>query len=124
MAIAGNCVSAIQHITSQIKNRLDLQVNEAGGQLLGIIIEENSSRIKLHHTFMINGMLYFFNMSDSVPSRVPIPLGTVCSENDCKGKNATVNDQTPYRHLIVCLVHLSNTTRPDIAYSAGYFLVS
>lgn len=67
-------------------------------------------------------MLVFFGMKDCKPSRTPLPLGTCLNKplTSVDGEHDAFVGTTPFQQLVGCLLHLSSTTRPDIAYAAGY----
>ena len=67
-------------------------------------------------------MLHKFGMNSCKAVTTPLPEGISLSISQGpvdEGEQIVMN-RTPYRELVGCLLHLSNTTRPYIAFAAGY----
>lgn len=71
---------------------------------------------------MVQQMLHKFGMSDCKGTRTPA-LKNVVSDSSKKLPNEgefAKMEYVPYKELIGALLHLANTTRPDIAFITGY----
>lgn len=55
-------------------------------------------------------------------SKTPLSTGTYLRtmEDSALKISDIPDDITPYQQLVGCILHFSNTTRPDISYTAGY----
>lgn len=72
--------------------------------------------MKLHNAPMVKQLLKHFRMEDCKPVSTPLQAGVDLTTNEEK----EIVENTPYRQLIGALFHLSNTVRPDIAFSTNY----
>ena len=122
MKITGDDCGPINEVIDKISAQFAVRRVDSSSKFLGMAIEQSSATIKIHHKPLINRMLLFFLMEDCYSSRVPIHPGTDISISSFsrEGENTERMDGTPYRQLVGCLLHLTNTTRPDIAYTSNY----
>ena len=116
----GKCRDAVHHMTTLITNRFETRVEGQPSKFLGIGIEidSNVGEIRLHSTRMINHLLQTFGLSNARPASTPLPPGTVLY----KGTKAQLEPDVdmsniPYRQLVGSLLHIANTTRPDIMFA-------
>lgn len=118
LLVTGNSDAGIEHIISELKSAFTIRTCTDMGKFLGISIMKDAFGLKLHHKGMIERMLTFFNMVDCNPSSTPMPVGT----NLFSEVNAMdfCESEKPFQQLLGALMHLSNTTRPDISYAVSY----
>ena len=116
--ITGNDEPFMKEFISTLKKTFMVRDCQGTGKFLGISIEEKDGFVKLHHDGMIQRILKFFGMSECIPSSVPLPKGTDLFASNAGSVNC--KDEKPFQQLVGALLHLSNTTRPDISYAAAY----
>lgn len=120
-------VSSIDPGTQDVKRMLKrkFKMKDLGNinKILEINIGRNgeTGKMKLHQENYIKSLLEKFEMINSNPVRTPLEAGVKPSkslepifkeeERDMKSK--------PYRELVRSLIYLSNTIRPDLAYTAS-----
>lgn len=118
--MASNSAKVLTEFVRKLSERFPTHV-ETVNKFLGITLKESNDCIKIHHASLIEKMLRFFKMEDCNPTSVPLPLGTDLSTSmEDKKCDSDTTYHKPFSQLVGCLLHLSNTTRPDIAYTAGY----
>ena len=117
-------MAILTRIAQIIADRFEVRIKESVSRFLGIIIEQDSAKktVKIHSCSLIDRMIERFVMIDCKPAKNSLLEGIVLSVNmksvDEGEKSAL--ERTPYRQLVGCILHLTNTTRPDIAFAAGY----
>lgn len=66
---------------------------------------------------MTDRIVMQFNMQNSRPCAIPLPLGTILEKK--KPQDVSVKLSEKYWEIIGCTLYLSNTTRPDISFVVG-----
>ena len=116
--------SYLNAVASNIGNKFEVRIERSVTKFLGMIIERNDSdkSIKIHSRTMIDQMLQKFGMNSCKAATTPLPEGISLkiSQGPVDEGEQIVMNRTPYRELVGCLLHLSNMTRPEIAFAAGY----
>jgi hypothetical protein len=86
--------------------------------ILGMQIEHTSEHIIMHQEKYIDEMLQKFKMNDCKPVGTPILPGSdnKVDDSDVKPELST----HLYMQIIGSLLHLSNSTRPDIAHAVSF----
>lgn len=104
-----------------ICTRFTAMLSDGCLKFLVIFVETGMGITKLHHCPLTARILFYFGMDGCAPAKVPLPLGTDLniSRNVREGNSEDV-EKTPCLQLVVCLLHLSNRTRPRISYAVGY----
>ena len=110
-----------QKITTKYESRIESDITK----FLGIVIDRNKQLgiIKVSSGYMIDQMLEKFGMTKCKEANVPILQGMGMDYPDkmARGEGEFVPMQyVPYKHLVGALLHLANTTRPDIAFAASF----
>ena len=120
MKITGNNQSSIDEVIDQLSAQFAVRRLDSSSKFFGMAIEKSPAATKIHHEPLINRMLLFFSMEDCYSTRVPLHPGADLSISGVRreGESTKTMDGTPYRQLVGCLLHLANTTRPDIAYAS------
>ena len=114
----------LKELALQIAKAFEVRIERSVTKFLGMIVERDpvSKSIKIHSRSMIDQMMNKFGMENCKAVATPLPEGISLSVSQGpvnEGEQAVMN-RTPYRQLVGCLLHLSNTTRPDIAFASGY----
>ena len=68
--------------------------------------------------YTVQGILEKFNMKDCKPANTPMEIGMKLIKATIKEQKEAKN--LPYRTLIRCLMYLTSTTLPDIAYATNF----
>ena len=71
---------------------------------------------------MVEKILQKFSMENCRSVSTPLPAGCILPilpEQLGEGERILMSN-TPYRELVGCILHLANTTRPDIGFAASY----
>ena len=114
----------IEQVAIKFQNRFEIRIERNVTKFLGMIIEQDKVHgvIKLHSRTMIDQMLDKFGMDSGRALSNPLAEGISLSVSmgPVDEQEKILMERTPYRPLVGCLLHLANTTRPDIAYAAGY----
>ena len=115
--------SYVDAVASKISNKFEVRIERSVTIFLAIIIERNASdkSIKIHRRTMIYPMLHKFGMNSCKAATTPLPevvLFSISQRPVDEGEQIVMN-RKQYRKLVGCLFQLSNTTRSDIAFSAG-----
>lgn len=116
--------SFLDSLASQIANKFEVHIEKSVTKFLGVVAERDTldKSIKIHSRTMIDQMFQKFSMASCKTAATPLPEGMSLSisEGPVDEREQVAMNRTPYRELISCLLHLSNTTRPEIAFAAGY----
>eukprot|EP00253_Pinus_taeda_P031636 PITA_31636 len=107
-------------IVLQIFNMKDLS---AANYILGMEIKRDRAKRKiwLNQRKYVETILPRFNMQDSKPVKVPIPVGTRLSAEQCPKTQEEEEDMScvPYASAVGSLMYAMFCTRPDIAHAVG-----
>ena len=116
--------SYLDAVASKIANKFEVRIERSVTNFLGIIIERSAldKSIKIHRRTMIHQMLHKFGMNSCKAATTPLPEVVLfsISQRPVDEREQIVMNPTLYRELVGCLFQLSNTTRSDIAFAAGY----
>ena len=117
-------IKVLRDVAQVIANKFEVRIEHKVTRFLGMIIEQDpaSNSIKLHSLIMIAQMLDRFGTAECKSASTPLPEGLVLSTTMAPVDEGEVEQmkRTPYRQLVGCLLHLANTTRPDLSFAAGY----
>ena len=117
-------MTALKEVGELISKSFEARIDEDVSKFLGMIIVQDpiSGCTKLHSCTMIENLLQRCGMKDCKVANTPLPEGFVLSKTmaPVNKKEADLMRQSPYRELVGCILHFSNTTRPDISFAAGY----
>lgn len=124
MLLVGKIQEELRAIAERIGKRVEIRIEPDVAKFLGIINHRNrvDGTLQLSSPHMISEMLHKFEIQNASVSSTPLPPGTafaspvVTDEGESRDDMASV----PYRQLVGALLHLSNTTRPDIAFATSY----
>ena len=122
LLLAGRNQKVLHHIAAQIAKNVNIRVEKNVNKFLGMVVERrrNHGSIKILSPFMIQQLAEKFGMSECKELSVPIPpdvdLSTKCGRDEGEYEKL---QHVPYMELVGSLLHLSNTTRPDIAYACS-----
>ena len=117
--MTGNNIAKMNSIVSQMRQKFEIRVSEDVAHFLGFVIEETEEYIKVHHQPLVEKILQLFQMEDCNPVSTPLNIGTNLGLSEEKKKGDKEWDlKKHFQQLVGCLLHLSNTSRPDISYSA------
>ena len=120
MLIIAKLNSSVQKIADLVSQRFEARVDAEVTKVLGIVIQQDKGRghVKIRSSLLIEGLLHKFGMEDARGSSTPLPLGTDIFTKDPSHADIDMS-KIPYKQLIGSMLHLANTTRPDIAFSVG-----
>ena len=115
--ITGDATETISEIVDKLK--LEYNVQDLGDvyHLLGMIVERDRIKktTKIHQASYIRKMLGDFDISDVHSSRLPVPSSMYSDIAEAAFNDDRRTSNFDYPAAIGCLIHLSNTTRPDIS---------
>ena len=119
----GKDMHVMKQVSQLIGSRFTIRVEENVEKFLGIFVDSaTKGRIFIHSKLAIRQLLRNFNMDSAKAVSTPLPPSILFEASVASGntaENLEAND-VPYRQLIGGLLHLSNTTRPDISYAVGF----
>lgn len=117
-------LGTLKELTSIIASKFEARIDFKLEKFLGMVVCERdavSKSIKISSPTLIQQMLFRFSMEYCRPANTPLPAGLVLTAPtgpvDEGERNQMLN--TPYLQVVGSLLHLSNTTRPDICYAAS-----
>ena len=124
MLLAGIRMQHLKRIANLIAEKFEIRTEEHVTRFLGIIVEHDKEggSTKIHSSPMIDQMLKTFSMTDCRSVSTPLPKGIILDSTmgpKTEQERMTM-EGTPYLQLIGALLHLANTTRPDIAFAVGF----
>ena len=95
----------------------------AANFILGMEIKRDRENMKLwlNKRKYVETILQRFNMQESKPVKVPIPVGAKLSAEQCPTTQEEVEDMScvPYASVVGSLMYAMVCTRPDIAHAVG-----
>jgi hypothetical protein len=86
-------------------------------RILGMQLKYTPDSIHMHQEKYIEEVLKKFNMSDCKPVSTPIVTGHNSTEDESSPREDLSNNL--YMQVIGALLHISNSTRPDITYTVS-----
>lgn len=106
---------------SKVKQKLSakFEMTDAGPveSYLGIHVERKEGVLSLSQPHYLNNLLGKFDMKDCKPASTPMEVGLHLPTND---DGPEQEGDLKYRHIIGCLMHATQTTRPDLCASTYY----
>jgi hypothetical protein len=106
----------IRLVTSQLMEKFKMHDLGMLSFALGIKVDQTRDSIKLSQVAYIDKCLQKFGMSDAKIASTPLPEKHLAD----KSISSPFENINQYQQLVGCLIYLSNSTRPDIAYSVGH----
>lgn len=111
-------------IAAPVVSRFEVLIERNVAKFLGMITEQDPRRmyIKVHSRSLIEQILEIFECSNCYPTVIFLPPATVLSKSMPpfdESEKEKINS-VPYRQRVGSILPLSNTTRPVLAFTAGY----
>eukprot|EP00253_Pinus_taeda_P024973 PITA_24973 len=123
MLLVGNDKEIIQDLKTQLSSKFDMKDLGATNYILGMEIKRDRAKRKLwlNQRKYVETILQRFNMQDSKPVKVPIPVGLRLSAEQCPKTQEEEEDMShvPYASAVGSLMYAMVCTRPDIAHAVG-----
>jgi len=123
MLLIGNDKEIIQDLKTQLFSKFDMKDLGAANYILGMEIKRDRANRKLwlNQRKYVETILQRFNMQDSKPVNVPIPVGVKLSAEQCPKTEEEEEDMSrvPYASAVGSLMYAMVCTRPDIAHAVG-----
>ena len=123
MLLIGNDKEIIQDLKTQLFSKFDMKDLGAANYILGMEIKRDRAKRKLwlNQRKYVETILQRFNMQDSKPVNVPIPVGVKLSAEQCPKTQEEEEDMSrvPYASAVGSLMYAMVCTRPDIAHAVG-----
>jgi hypothetical protein len=123
MLLIGNDKEIIQDLKTQLFSKFDMKDLGAANYILGMEIKRDRANRKLwlNQRKYVETILQRFNMQDSKPVNVPIPVGVKLSAEQCPKTQEEEEDMSrvPYASAVGSLMYAMVCTRPDIAHAVG-----
>eukprot|EP00253_Pinus_taeda_P034114 PITA_34114 len=122
MVKVGNEKEIIQDLKTQLSSKFDMKIFGVANYILGMEIKKDRKKRKLwlNQGKYVERILQRFNMQDSKPVKVPIPVGVRLSIEQCPKTQEEEEDMSlPYASAISNLMYAMVCTRPDIAHAVG-----
>ena len=123
MLLVGNDKEIIQDLKTQLSSKFDMKDLGAANYILGMEIKRDRSKRKLwlNQRKYVETILQRFNMQDSKPVKVPIPVGVRLSAEQCPKTQEEEEDMShvPYASAVGSLMYAMVCTRPNIAHAVG-----
>eukprot|EP00253_Pinus_taeda_P034437 PITA_34437 len=123
MLLVGNDKEIIQDLKTQLSSKFDMKDLGAANYILGIEIKRDQEKRKLwlKQRKYVETILQRFNMQDTKPVKVPIPVGVRLSAEQCPKTQEEEENMScvPYASAFGSLMYAMVYTRPDIAHAVG-----
>lgn len=115
--ITGDATEVIDQIIEKLKRRFKVKDLGEAHQLLGMVIERNRDEgtMKIHQGPYIRRMIQQFDIADVRSCKTPTPEDMYSQYIQAMFAKDKRTVEFDYRGAIGCIMHLANTTRPDIA---------
>eukprot|EP00253_Pinus_taeda_P015630 PITA_15630 len=121
--LVGNDKEIIQDLKTQLSSKFEMKDLGAANYILGMEIKRYRAKRKLwlNYRKYVETILQRFNMQDSKPMKVPIPVGVRLSAEQCPKTQEEEEDMSrvPYESVVGSLMYAMVYTRPDIAHAVG-----
>ena len=122
--LIGNNKDVIKEVKSQLSSKFDMKDLSAANFILGMEIRRDRANkmISLNQRKYVETVLQRFNMHESKPVKVPIPVGVNLSVEQCpKTQEEEEEDMSrvPYASAVGSLMYAMICTRPDISHAVG-----
>lgn len=126
--VKGNCIiglyvddvivigseEAVKSVKHSLADELEIKDLGKAANVLSIKVEQTEGRVMLSQKLYIEKVISDFGMTECKPSKVILPSGYTAAENDEQEFDSTI-----YRSAVGSLLHLSNNTRPDLAFAVS-----
>eukprot|EP00253_Pinus_taeda_P031942 PITA_31942 len=113
----------IQDLKTQLSSKFDMKDLGAANYILGMEIKRDRAKrqLWLNQRKYVETILQRFNMQDSKPMKVSIPVGVRLSAEQCPKTQEEEEDMSrvPYASAVGSLMYAMVCTRPDIAHAVG-----
>eukprot|EP00253_Pinus_taeda_P005805 PITA_05805 len=123
VAKVGNDKEIIQDLKTQLSSKFDMKDLGAANYILGMEIKRDWAKRKfwLNQRKYVKKILQRFNIRDSKPVKVPIPIGVKLSDKQCPKTQEEEEDMShvPYASSVGSLMYAMIYTRPNIAHTVG-----
>eukprot|EP00253_Pinus_taeda_P028025 PITA_28025 len=123
MLLVGKDKEIILDLKTQLSSKFNMKDLSAANYILGMEIKRDRAKRKLwlNQRKYIETILQRFNMQDSKPMKVPIPVGVRLSAKQCPKTQEEEEDMSrvPYESVVGSLMYAMVCTRPDIAHAVG-----
>jgi len=117
MSIASSSLADVQHAKEAILSTYGGRDLGAATTFLGykIFRDRAAGTLTLSCPGLTTALLDEFSMTDAKPTKVPVPVGTSLMRTGTD----LLPDGGRYAEMVVSLLYLSTSTRPDISFAAG-----
>ena len=123
MLLVGNDKEISQDLKTHLSSKFDMKDLGAANYILGMEIKRDRTKRKLwlNQRKYVETILQRFNMQNSKPVKVPIPVGARLSAEQCPKTQEEEEDMSrvPYTSAVSSLMYAMICTRPDIAHAVG-----
>lgn len=123
LLIATSSLEKLKYIKDKLMKKFKIRDLGPVSNILGINVTREGAigSIKLTQTKYIQNLLNKFNMTECKAVATPMESNTVLSKQTGPQTQEEKEQMknVPYRELVGALIHLSNTTRPDLAFIAS-----
>lgn len=123
MLLVGNDKEVIHDLKTQFSSKFDMKDLGTANYILGMEIKRDRAKRKLwlNQRKYVEKILQRFNMQDSKPVNVPIPVGVTLSTEQCTKTQEEEEDMShvPYASVVSSLMYAMVCTRPDIAHAVA-----
>eukprot|EP00253_Pinus_taeda_P008606 PITA_08606 len=120
MLLVGNDKEIIQDLKTQLSSKFDMKYLVVANYILGMEIKRDRAKRKLwlNQRKYVKTKLQRFNMQDSKPVKVPIPVGVKLSTEQCPKTQEEEEDMSrvPYVSAIGSLMYLCGASDYGLCY--------
>eukprot|EP00253_Pinus_taeda_P016186 PITA_16186 len=121
MLLVGNDKEIIQDLKTQLSSKFNMKDFGVANYILGMEIKRHQEKRKLwlNQRKYVETILQRFNMQDSKPVKVPIPVGVKLSAEQCPKTQEEEKDMShvPYASVFGSPMYAMVYTRPNIAHA-------
>eukprot|EP00253_Pinus_taeda_P017285 PITA_17285 len=123
MLLVGNDKEIIQDLKTHLSSKFDMKDLGVVNYILGMEIKRDwiKRKLWLNQRKYVETILQRFNMQDSKPMKVPIPVGVKLSAEQCPKTQEEEEDMShaPYASAVGSVMYATVCTKPDIAHEVG-----